>query len=58
MTRISNLVTFNILRRTTKPTTINNYFLPKNTTIVPQISAVLYNEKVYFNTRKLKSFIT
>lgn len=44
--RTSNIVTLNLLHKNTKDITIDGYFLPKGTTIVPQISAILYNKKV------------
>uniref|UniRef100_A0A915E881 Cytochrome P450 n=1 Tax=Ditylenchus dipsaci TaxID=166011 RepID=A0A915E881_9BILA len=43
--RLSNIVTQNLLHKTTKDVTIDGYFLPKGTCIIPQISAVLYDEE-------------
>lgn len=44
--RMANVMPQNIARRNTKDVVINGYKLPKGTTIMPLISAVLYNEEV------------
>ncbi|KAH7680384.1 Protein CYP-33E1, partial [Aphelenchoides avenae] len=43
--RLCNLLPQNVPRKTTRDVTIDGYLIPKGTTIVPQISAVLYDEK-------------
>ncbi|KAH7716430.1 Protein CYP-33C9 [Aphelenchoides avenae] len=45
--RLCNLVPQNIPHTTTKDVTLAGYFLPKGTIVIPQISAVLYDEQVF-----------
>jgi cytochrome P450 len=44
--RIANLVPMNVRHATTRDVTINGYFIPKGTSIIPQLSVVLYDDKV------------
>lgn len=43
---MANLLPQNVLHKTTKDVTIGGHLIPEGTTIVPQISAVLYDERV------------
>lgn len=43
---MANIVPNNVLHKTLRDVNINGYFIPKNTAIVPQISALLANENV------------
>ncbi|KAI6239891.1 Cytochrome P450 33C9 [Aphelenchoides fujianensis] len=45
--RIANLVPQNVWHKTTKDTTINGHFIRKGTAILPQISIILSDPKVY-----------
>uniref|UniRef100_A0A915DMA4 Steroid 5-alpha reductase C-terminal domain-containing protein n=1 Tax=Ditylenchus dipsaci TaxID=166011 RepID=A0A915DMA4_9BILA len=47
--RIANLVPQNLLHSTSRDVLINGIKIPSGTTIVPQISAVLYDDKVFSN---------
>ena len=44
--RMANVMPQNIARRNTRDVVIKGYTLPKGTTIMPLISAVLYDEEV------------
>ena len=46
--RAANLVPLNVRHTTTRDVTIRGYHLPEGTIILPQVSAVLYDEKVKF----------
>uniref|UniRef100_A0A1I8BY93 Unspecific monooxygenase n=1 Tax=Meloidogyne hapla TaxID=6305 RepID=A0A1I8BY93_MELHA len=45
--RMANLVPLNVFHTLTKDVKIDGYFLPKDTIIIPQISAVLADEEVF-----------
>ncbi|KAF8376401.1 hypothetical protein PRIPAC_82830 [Pristionchus pacificus] len=45
--RLANLIPLNFQRVTNKDTTINGFFIPAGTAIMPQISSVMYNEKIF-----------
>ncbi|GMS97551.1 hypothetical protein PENTCL1PPCAC_19726, partial [Pristionchus entomophagus] len=45
--RLANLVPLNFQRVTSKDITIDGYFLPAGTAVMPQISSVMYNEKIF-----------
>ncbi|KAI1725975.1 cytochrome p450 domain-containing protein [Ditylenchus destructor] len=45
--RISNLLPQNLLRNTTREVNINGFKIPSNTNVVPQISAILYNNEIF-----------
>ncbi|KAH7709457.1 CBN-CYP-33C9 protein [Aphelenchoides avenae] len=49
--RLCNLLPQNILHRTTRDVSVGGCMLPKGTTIVPQISTVLYDEKIFPNPK-------
>ncbi|CAI5448979.1 unnamed protein product [Caenorhabditis angaria] len=50
--RMANLLPMNVIHQSTSDTTINGYFIPKGTGIIPQISAVLYDEQIFPNASK------
>ncbi|KAH7691341.1 CBN-CYP-33C9 protein, partial [Aphelenchoides avenae] len=50
--RLCNLLPQNLLHRTTKETQLDGYALPVDTVIVPQISCVLYDDKVFPKPRE------
>jgi cytochrome P450 len=52
MQRMCNLLPQNVPHRATKDTTIDGYFIPKDTLVIPQISVVLYDEKLFPEPRK------
>ncbi|KAH7711212.1 Protein CYP-33C9 [Aphelenchoides avenae] len=45
--RMANLIPQNVLHKTTRDVTIDGYLIPVGTTIVPQISAILYDERIF-----------
>ncbi|KAH7718158.1 CYP-33A1 protein [Aphelenchoides avenae] len=45
--RVCNLSPQNILHRTTRDVEVDGYMLSEGTAIVPQISTVLYDEKIF-----------
>ena len=45
--RIANVVPLNVLHSTTEDTLVGGYLLPKGTLIVPQISSILFDEKIF-----------
>ncbi|KAH7719647.1 Protein CYP-33C1 [Aphelenchoides avenae] len=45
--RLCNLLPQNLLHRTTRDVVLDGYFLPAGTCVVPQISSVLYDEKLF-----------
>lgn len=45
--RIANVVPLNVLHSTLEDTTIGNYSIPKGTLVVPQVSSVLYDERIF-----------
>ncbi|KAH7698252.1 CYP-33C9 protein, partial [Aphelenchoides avenae] len=50
--RLCNLVQQNLLHRTTRDVVIDGYHLPKGITIVPQMSCVHHDEKVFPNPKR------
>ncbi|KAH7720608.1 CYP-33A1 protein [Aphelenchoides avenae] len=50
--RLCNLLPQNLLHRTTRETQLDGFALPVNTVIVPQISCVLYDDKVFHEPRE------
>ncbi|KAI6174620.1 Cytochrome P450-33C9 [Aphelenchoides bicaudatus] len=50
--RLANLVPMNVWHRTTKEVTIDGHRIPKDVAIVPQISVVLSDEKIFPNPLK------
>ena len=52
--RLVNLLAQNLPHKTLKDTTVNGYRIPRNTVIIPQISAVLYEEKYFPEPRAFK----
>ena len=44
--RLGNIVPVNLFHATTKEVILNGYRIPKGTPVIPQISTVLYDEKV------------
>uniref|UniRef100_A0A914XWA6 Cytochrome P450 n=1 Tax=Panagrolaimus superbus TaxID=310955 RepID=A0A914XWA6_9BILA len=45
--RSVNLLPLNLLHKTLKDVEIGDYFIKKNTVVVPQISVVMYDEKIF-----------
>uniref|UniRef100_A0AC34FUG8 Cytochrome P450 n=1 Tax=Panagrolaimus sp. ES5 TaxID=591445 RepID=A0AC34FUG8_9BILA len=45
--RIANVVPLNVLHSTLEDTKIRNFAIPKGTLVVPQISSVLFDEKIF-----------
>lgn len=45
---MANIIPNNALRKVSRDVNVGGYLIPKNTTIVPQISTVLYNEEVLY----------
>uniref|UniRef100_A0AC34Q533 Cytochrome P450 n=1 Tax=Panagrolaimus sp. JU765 TaxID=591449 RepID=A0AC34Q533_9BILA len=45
--RLANLLPINLIRKTTKDTTIDGHFIPQGSAVIPQISCVLYDEKIF-----------
>uniref|UniRef100_A0A914QLN5 Cytochrome P450 n=1 Tax=Panagrolaimus davidi TaxID=227884 RepID=A0A914QLN5_9BILA len=52
--RSVNLLPLNLLHKTLKDVKIGNYFIKKNTIVVPQISVVMYDEKIFQEPHKFK----
>uniref|UniRef100_A0A914Q8V3 Cytochrome P450 n=1 Tax=Panagrolaimus davidi TaxID=227884 RepID=A0A914Q8V3_9BILA len=52
--RSVNLLPQNLFHKTTKDTKIGEFFIPKNTTIIPQISMVLLDENIFPEPEKFK----
>jgi cytochrome P450 len=52
--RSVNLLPLNLFHKTLKDVKIGNYFIKKNTVIVPQISVVMYDEKIFPEPHKFK----
>ncbi|KAI1707807.1 cytochrome p450 domain-containing protein [Ditylenchus destructor] len=52
--RLSNLMPQNFYRRTMRDVELNGYTLPKYTTVVPQISCVLLDEKIFPEPNRFK----
>lgn len=50
--RLCNLLQQNLLHRTTREVVVDGYTLPKGTTIVPQLSTVHYDEKIFPDPRR------
>ena len=44
---MANLLPLNLIHKTTRDVTIRGYLIPKNTCIVPQIGAVLFDETIF-----------
>lgn len=53
---MANLLPTNILHKTTRDVKVGKYFIPKNTTIVPQISTLFINEKV-LKLKRINKFL-
>ncbi|KAH7707514.1 Protein CYP-33C1 [Aphelenchoides avenae] len=49
--RLCNVVPMNLPHETTRDVVIDGYNVPKGTCVVPQISMVLYDEKIFPNSR-------
>uniref|UniRef100_A0A915EPJ1 Cytochrome P450 n=1 Tax=Ditylenchus dipsaci TaxID=166011 RepID=A0A915EPJ1_9BILA len=43
--RLANIVSVNVLHKTTRDVTIDGHFIPTGTCIIPQICALMYDEK-------------
>uniref|UniRef100_A0A915ED05 CYtochrome P450 family n=1 Tax=Ditylenchus dipsaci TaxID=166011 RepID=A0A915ED05_9BILA len=52
--RIANVLPQNLARCNTKDVVVNGHFLPKGTSIMPLMSCVLYDEKIFPESRKFK----
>ncbi|KAI1704691.1 cytochrome p450 domain-containing protein [Ditylenchus destructor] len=52
--RVCNLLPFNLIHRTTRDIAINGYKFPQDTRIVPQISCVLYDEKIFPDSKEFR----
>uniref|UniRef100_A0A914XZY8 Cytochrome P450 n=1 Tax=Panagrolaimus superbus TaxID=310955 RepID=A0A914XZY8_9BILA len=52
--RSVNLLPLNLLHKTLKDVKIGNYLIKKNTAVVPQISAVMYDEEIFPEPHKFK----
>ncbi|KAI1706662.1 cytochrome p450 domain-containing protein [Ditylenchus destructor] len=52
--RVSNLLPQNLLHRTMRDVELNGYKLPKSTNVVPQISCVLLDEKIFPEPHRFK----
>jgi len=50
--RIANLVPMNVRHTIIRDVTINGYYIPKGTSIIPQLSVVLYDDKIFPNHDK------
>lgn len=46
--RMTNLLSVNLLRYTTRDVDINGYHIKKNSTVIPQISVIMIDPKVRF----------
>uniref|UniRef100_A0AC34FIA1 Cytochrome P450 n=1 Tax=Panagrolaimus sp. ES5 TaxID=591445 RepID=A0AC34FIA1_9BILA len=52
--RSVNLLPLNLLHKTMKDVKIGDFLIKKNTAVVPQISAVMYNKKIFPEPHKFK----
>uniref|UniRef100_A0AC35FG02 Cytochrome P450 n=1 Tax=Panagrolaimus sp. PS1159 TaxID=55785 RepID=A0AC35FG02_9BILA len=52
--RSVNLLPQNLFHKTTRDTKIGEFFIPKNTTVIPQISMVLLDENIFPEPEKFK----
>ncbi|KAI3417097.1 hypothetical protein GPALN_015602 [Globodera pallida] len=52
--RIANIVPNNVLHALTREVTVDGFKLPKGTAIVPQVSAVLFDDTVFSEPRRFK----
>ncbi|KAH7718340.1 Protein CYP-33E1 [Aphelenchoides avenae] len=50
--RLCNILQQNILHRTTRDVVVDGYLLPKGITIVPQMSTIHYDEKIFPNPKR------
>uniref|UniRef100_A0AC34GE25 Cytochrome P450 n=1 Tax=Panagrolaimus sp. ES5 TaxID=591445 RepID=A0AC34GE25_9BILA len=52
--RSVNLLPLNLLHKTLKDVKIGDYYINKNTVVVPQISVVMYDDKIFPEPQKFK----
>ncbi|KAI1710236.1 cytochrome p450 domain-containing protein [Ditylenchus destructor] len=52
--RLANLLPQNLFHRTMRDVELNGYILPKSTVVVPQISCVLFDEKIFPEPKRFK----
>lgn len=45
--RLANIVPINLMRRTTRPVTVGSHIIPTDTAVLPQISAVLTDKRMF-----------
>uniref|UniRef100_A0A914DSB2 Unspecific monooxygenase n=1 Tax=Acrobeloides nanus TaxID=290746 RepID=A0A914DSB2_9BILA len=45
--RVANIISHNLLHKTSKDVVIDGHFIPKGTSIVPQMSVVMYDDEFY-----------
>uniref|UniRef100_A0A914E3T3 Cytochrome P450 n=1 Tax=Acrobeloides nanus TaxID=290746 RepID=A0A914E3T3_9BILA len=50
--RIANLLALNVRHATSRDVNIKGYHIPEGTTIIPHISVILYDEKIFPNPKK------
>uniref|UniRef100_A0A914DPZ1 CYtochrome P450 family n=1 Tax=Acrobeloides nanus TaxID=290746 RepID=A0A914DPZ1_9BILA len=52
--RVANIISHNLLHKTSKDVVIDGHFIPKGTSIVPQMSVVMYDDEVFPEPEKFK----
>ncbi|CAJ0559312.1 unnamed protein product, partial [Mesorhabditis spiculigera] len=52
--RLANLLPMNLIHQTTEDVTINGHFLEAGTNVIPQISCVLFDEKIFPEPQSFK----